>query len=219
MRPSKDLRRLQRSSLARVKLLRTYTSAELAGTPARRLDPAIAFVVIELDNLWAGVARSLFLSTAFGARDGSGHRLTLSRVTLARTVDDALTHAMRRCRKARYKPGSSGPWTWNDEPRWWDRHVLLDALDELGASNAQRVGAALSASPGVFAHLHAFRTFYAHRDEGTHSRLGPALQKLGFPTKHTASEALTSPAPAGARPQPLILDWLDDMRDTIELLV
>lgn len=227
MHATRDLRYLKRSGLTRTARLHAYMSRELAplaslGASRRShsADPAVAFVVIELDNLWAGIARSLFLSAAFCARDGAGNRLQLSNVARAKSTNDALTHAIRRCKKSEYT-GSNGPWTWSDEPRWWLPGTLLDSLDEIGASNHNQVSTALGASPGVFDHLHIFRNFYAHRDRGPRARLAQALRRLQFPTTYTATQALTSPAadPQGVRPQPMILDWLDDIRNTIALLV
>ena len=185
------------------------------------VDPAVAFVIIELDNLWASIARSFFLSVAFCARDGTGNRVKLSKATKARSTDEALTHAIRRCRPRRYKPGLNGPWTWSDEPLWWKPGTLLDAIDEIGASNYQQVSAAMSAAPNAFSYLHTFRNFYSHRGKGTRSEIVRDLRHLQFPTTYTATIALTSAmvAKGRVRPQPLVLDWLDDIRNTISLLV
>jgi len=185
----------------------------------RTSDPAIgiSFAVMELDSLWIGVSRSLFLSTAFTAKDGSGARLQLSKVPRAHDIDEALTHAIRRCTR-RYKPGSTGPWRWPDEPLWWKPQTLMDALDEIGASNYAQVVTALGIAPAVFADLHAFRNFYAHRGKDTRSLLVPVLRSLNFPTTETATRALSSPlitAASGVRPQPLILDWIDDIEATV----
>ena len=185
------------------------------------VDAAVAYVVIELDNLWSGIARSFFLSVAFCARDGMGGRIQLSRAVKAQSIDDALTHAIRRCKPWRYRPGSNGPWKWLDEPLWWNPNSLLDAMDEIGASNYQQVSMAMSASPNAFAYLHTFRNFYAHRGKGTRDEIVSDLRRLQFPTTYTATAALTSRVVANGqlRPQPLILDWLDDIWNTVSLLV
>ena len=224
MRPCKDLDSLQRSALDRTNRLHAYMSSVLTvGATAQRssVDPAIAFVVIELDNLWAGVARSFFLSVAFCARDGTGNRIQLSKATKARSRDEALTHAIRRCKPWRYRPGLNGPWVWQDEPPWWKPKTLLDSIDEIGASNYQQVIAAMSASPNAFSYLHRFRNFYAHRSRETRAAITGDLRRLQFPTTYTATIALTSPVllRGQIRPQPLVLDWLDDIRNTILLLV
>lgn len=224
MRPTRNLQNLQRSALVRTDRLHAYISPLLTEYYAARLrsvDSAVAFVVIELDNLWAGTARSFFLSAAFCAADGKGNRIHLSRAPRARTTDEALTHAIRRCKPSRYKSGQKGPWTWSDEPGWWNPTTLLKAMDEIGASNYPQVSAAMSTSPGAFGYLHTFRNFYAHRSEGTRADIIGGLRRLRFPTTYTATSALTAPRilPGLIRPQALILDWLDDVRNTISMLV
>ena len=185
------------------------------------VDASVGFVIIELDNLWAGISRSFFLSVAFCARDGNGIRVQLSKVSKARSTDEALTHAIRRCKPWRYRRGSNGPWTWRDEPLWWNPQTLLDAIDEIGASNYQQVSAAMSATPSAFSYLHTFRNFYAHRSKGTRTGIITHLRRLQFPTTYTATAALTTPIvqQGQIRPQPLVLDCLDDIRNTILLLV
>ena len=224
MRPTSDLQDLQRAGLARTARLHAYMSSVLIHSATLRpvpVDSAVAFVIIELDNLWAGMARSFFLSTAFCARDGWGGRIQLSKVPKARSKDEALTYAIRRCRKTKYMSGLNGPWQWFDEPYWWKPHTLLETLDEIGASNYQQVSAAMSAAPSAFAHLHRFRNFYAHRNRGTRSMILGDLRHFQFPTTYTATRALTSPmvGQGTVRPQPLIFDWLDDIWNTISLLV
>ena len=224
MRPTRDLQSLQRSALARTGRLHAYMSSVLTfgATPKPvPLDPAVAFVIIELDNLWAGIARSFFLSVAFCARDGTGSRIQLSKAAKAQSTDEALTHAIRRCKPWLYKKGRNGPWTWRDEPLWWKPGTLLDAIDEIGASNYQQVSAAMSVSPNAFSYLHTFRNFYSHRGRGTRTEIIGGLRRLQFPTTYTATTALTSPIvwQGNVRPQPLVLDWLDDIRNTISLLV
>ena len=193
-----------------------------ASTPIdAQTDAAVAFVVIELDNLWASIARSFFLSVAFCARDGTGTHVTLTQVPKAANEDEALSHAIRRCRNWKYRPGRTGPWRWSDEPPWWNPNTLLNALDEVGASNYMQVSTAMSAAPGTFSHLHCFRNFYAHRSKNTRAEIVPALRRLQFPMTYTATVALASQTMSRGivRPQPLILDWLDDIRNTISLLV
>ena len=228
MRPSKDLRKLQGTSLARVLRLRGGVRTVLLDAASAdsadlvlRTEPFVSFVIIELDNLWASTARSLFLSAAFCARDGCGSQVTLSEVPRPENTNEALAHAIRRCRPSRYREGSARQWTWSDEPLWWDQRTLLSSLEEIGASNLPQVASALSASPEVFSHLHVFRNFFAHRGKGTHERVMQSLRHLHFPRHYTATRALMAPARTqdGLRPQPLILDWLDDLHNTVDLLV
>ena len=224
VRPSRDLQSLQRSALARTGRLYAYMNSMLAvhATPnPLSVDNAVAFVIIELDNLWASVARSFYLSVAFCARDGTGKHVQLSKTTRAQSTDEALAHAIRRCKPRLYKSGLNRPLTWRDEPPWWKPRTLLDAIDEIGASNYQQVSAAMSVSPTAFSYLHTFRNFYAHRNRVTRTDIVGDLRRLQFPTNYTATTALTSPTvwQGQIRPQPLVLDWLDDIQNTILLLV
>lgn len=223
-----ELNKLQRAGLVRALRIRAQVADTVIkphpgcnGSSDSSMDRAIAFAVIELDNLWASVARSLYLSAAFCGVDESGARLHLSKVPTPTTTDEALTYAIRANRGKSFRKGSTGPWKWRDEPQWWDPSALIRSLDCIGASNLQTVTAALNANPDVFQHLHTFRNFYAHRNRDTRERLIPHLRTLQFPADVTATFALASPDPSSRdpRPQPLLLDWLDDVRRTIALLV
>ena len=178
-------------------------SSGLTGIRRREagLDLPIAYTVIELDNLWAGTAQSLFVSTAFEARDGSGQVVEWTKETPPKSVDEALKKSGVRFDK------------------WWMHRMLLRALRKVGASNESQVQAALNASPDVFEHLHTFRNFYAHRGSGTREKVQESLHQLRYSPRLTATEALSLPRPGRGRPQPLMLDWLDEMRIAIELLV
>lgn len=190
---------------------------DAATTPADqpRRDQLTAFCVVELYNGWYGFSRSLYVSACLGARDGSGSRVSLAKAPRSATDQDALTHAVRRCKPGRFK-GGRPPWRWLDEPSWANSAVLLSALDEVGAANYGIVSAALSqpgASP-VLDHLSDFRHFYAHRGEGTRRQasrhalsyaLSPILSPTELLNSHAAQNGLT-------RPQPVLMDWVDDLR-------
>jgi hypothetical protein len=121
---------------------------------------------------------------------------------------------LRTSRDAR--PGRFGPPAWLDEPSWARSSNLLNALDEVGAANYPLVSAALSL-PGanqVLDHLADFRNFYAHRGEDTRSRatqhaLAYALNPGLPPTSILQSHGLRNGA---TRPQPVLMDWVDDVR-------
>lgn len=218
MRPTRDLRRLRRAALSRLDRLSEYVF-DAATTPPNspRHDQLTALCVVEMYNMWFGFSRSLYISSCLGARDGAGVRLSLARVPRPPTAQDALTHAIRRCKLHRFKAKKgTPPWQRIDEPSWASTTVLLDALDEVGATNYVLVSGALSL-PGAaqtISHLPDFRHFYAHRGEGTR------LQAV----KHAPTYALSSQlAPTAllnsngmvagvARPQPLLMDWADDLR-------
>lgn len=225
MRQGRDLRRVQDSALGRISRLRAVAdlaaaSRSLKPSSLHQRDELVAFTVLELYNLWFGFSRALFLSTAFRARDGSGHRVVLSRVRSAASVDEALGHAIRRVKPRTFRQRQA-PWNWVDEPSWGVARVLLDSLDELGASNYVTVSAGLSASPTVFVHLAKFRHFYAHRGRETAVSLRGPIGSYAIPARTHPSEALMTAVTRGGitRPQPLLLDWCDAVRDAVELVI
>jgi hypothetical protein len=187
---------------------------------ARERETGVTHCVLELHNCWYSISRSLYLSSAFRARDGNGARITLAHVPQATSMDDALGHAIGRA-KPRLFSRRSPPWTWSDEPSWSKAKVLLDSLDELGASNLPTVTAALSLPGATIDNLGPFRNFFAHRGEDTARKLRPLLSRYAISPTLRATEALAMRAsgPQGQRPQPLLVDWIDDVRNVVALIV
>jgi hypothetical protein len=178
----------------------------------------VTFCTMELYNLWYAFSRALFLSSAFGARDGSGKPIALSVSPAPKSVDDALTHAIRRLRPQNRR---NPPWSWWDEPNWSKTRVLLDALDAIGSANRAQVSAGLSTQTAVFDYLFLVRHFYAHRGRETRQALHALAVSYSLPPALHPSQALLLPARLNGtiRPQPVLLDWIDDVRNSISLVV
>jgi hypothetical protein len=227
VKPSRDLRRLQDSGVSRVARLRDSVEECITSPVVRTSSDRDRYVsqgIIELHNLWYQFSRCLYLSSAFRARDGSGSRIALAKVGTARSMEDALTHAIRRTKIRAYqkKAGKASPmWTWSDEPPWASSKILLDTLDEIGASNYQTVAAGLSTPTAVAPHLTRVRNFYAHRSKGTSTNLGGVFNSYLLPANEHPSVTLLRHARSGGvpRPQPLILDWIDDIAGAITLVI
>jgi hypothetical protein len=220
MRNVRDLRRLQRAALRRLSRLRVTAEAAVTATPhTEERETGTTLVVIELYNCWYSVSRALYLSSAFRARGGDGKRITLN-VTASATVDAALTHAIAKT-KPRTAQLKRPPWSWADEPSWAKTSVLLDTLDAIGASNRPTVVTALGLPAKVLDHLPTFRHFFAHRNRDTARRLRPLIGSYAISPALRATEALSIPAggPGGRRPQPLLLDWIDEVNSVVEILV
>ena len=219
---------MQSVALRRLEALRSYTVNVLAqggqssgGYFAAGVDGNVAFVTIEAYNLWSSVARNLYLALALGTRDGQGGYVPVQ-IQRPTSEEEAIGHAVKRCRPGTFKrKQGKGPWRWQDEPDWWEPGHLLNSLDEIGSAHLQTVQASVSASPGAFMYLRSFRNFYAHRSRDTRQKLVPVLGQLQMPSRYSATEALVTRGRTrgGLRPQALILDWLDDVRDTVDLLV
>ncbi len=219
MRINRDLRSMQRTAVGRLRRLRDVAVACSSPTAAPRdRELGVTYSVVELYNLWYGFSRSLYLSAAFGARDGTGSRVALTVTPRPRTVEEALTHAIRL--RPSHKTRNP-PWRWQDEPSWARTKILLDSLAAIGASNGVQVSAALSSTSRVFDELEPFRHFFAHRGRDTRQRLPPVVRAHSIPVTLRPTEALLTPATVLGvlRPQPLLLDWIDDVNDVVNQAV
>jgi hypothetical protein len=221
MRPSLDLRILQSSALDRLE--RLHLGIDDALTSPEELDRVekdrlTSHSIVELYNLWFSFSRSVYLSSAFEARDGNGDRVALTLPKRCATVNDALTHAIHRV-KPHVRPKAS--WSWSDEPSWGVVRILLECLDEIGASNHGTVSAGVSTGTSVFSQLPKVRHFYAHRGEGTNRKIARTFTPYLMPANLHPSDALLRPAQMKGkpRPQPLLLDWVDDVRNAVSLMI
>ena len=219
MRLVGDLRKLRDTALFRVSRLRSVARRSVAPAPAsRNQDLQVAYCVIELYTLWHSFSRFLFLSSALGARDGGGVRVTTT-VPPPATVDAALTHAIRL--RSPSKKKKKPPWRWADEPPWAQPNVLLDSLAAVGASNRPQVSAGLSAPSTVFSGIVPCRNFFAHRGRDTLALFTPIMRNHLISSALRPTDALLSKAIVlgTPRPQPLLLDWIDEVANAIELMI
>jgi hypothetical protein len=196
------------------RVIRLRMLVSTAGVPVSSdLDRALSYVVIESANLWAQFCRAFYISTALRARDAGGHRIVLPPGTPPADVNDALTLAIHRIRPR--LRGKNGPWSHRDEPTWHDVSEFLKVMARLKPSNLGTIRAAVSYEPKTLSVLPTARNFYAHKGEATAVKARGIAARYGLSTRSSPSSLLCSRAPG--RPQPLILDWLDDLRETIKL--
>jgi len=221
MRVTSDLTRLQGTMLRRLDRLRLVATAAIPpSTRYGQRESYVTFVVIELFNCWHMFSRCLYLSTAFQARDRSGAAVSLT-VPRPANVDDALTLAIASLRPGVTKRGPM--WTWQEEPAWERTSVLLSALGLIGASNRPTVvsGLGVGGPTSVFVHLPTARNYYAHRGEETASRLPIIAGAYTIAPSRLGSQVLLAHASGsgGLRPQPLLLDWVDDIATAVTHVV
>lgn len=69
----------------------------------------------------------------------------------------------------------------------------------------------------MYRFLPLFRNFYAHRNDDTCRKTQTAARQLGIPSGRLRPSQLLSTPVAGAV-QPIRLDWLDDIRNLMDLL-
>jgi hypothetical protein len=221
MRPTRDLRRLGTSAANRLsRLRRSALRATAHGLAYEARDATVTYCVVEAFNCWHGFSRSLYLSSALGARDGNGRRIRAGKIPRPKTAADALTPAVRRRGRPRF-PAAGPPWRFSEEPPWANPSALLEVLDEIGASNRGEVARGVSLPTSVLDHLPIFRNFYAHRGRETVASARALAVPYGIspvlaPTQILLARASTA---SGPRPQPLLLDWIDDLAAVVDLSI
>lgn len=217
MRPSRRFTVLHKSAWARIQRLR-----RLAETACiRQFDEfananrEISYVAIELHTTISNFARAYYLSCTLKPITESGVRVTCS-LTGANFID-AIDASIKACKHMVWiKARGRKTWDRRDEPPWHLPSTLIDSGREIRCSNHASIVAAFALPTMVFNHLTKFRNFYAHRSYVTRALAQSlALHYSILPDQHP-SRILC--AAAYSRPQALILDWIDDILNVIDLL-
>jgi len=167
----------------------------------------IAFVSIELLNLWAGFCRAYYLSCALGTKDSDGTRVVHPHFSVG-SLDDAIALAVHKVDKR--TRSRSGPFGHYDEPSWHTLSQFQSVMRELNPSNLANVDAAVSQPNQVLRDLPAFRNFFAHRGESTATKTRDrARAYLVDPNQHPA-EILAS-YPSG-KSRTVLTNYLHEVR-------
>lgn len=211
MHPSTNFGRLKRTAGRHIARLRAQAveATKFGTSPA---DRELAYVVLETQNLWSNFVRSYVISCLFRPRRCSGGVVTIGNAAV-RTPGDIIQAAARAVKG----PTAPAPTNRREEPAWHDVAVLLKTCGYMQCSHQAHIESALSIPTRAFQDLPVFRNFYAHRNEET------AAKAIDLAARQYLIRGHTHPTPALAtpsyrRPQPLVLDWLDDIRAVIELL-
>lgn len=147
MNPSYRLDKLNTVARRRIARLRLIVSPlSLPATP--EADRAVAWAIIEADNLWAGFLRAYYLSAAIHARTASGGKIRLSSAAFP-DLQSALKFAAR-LKDPKFKKSIVSR---RDEPAWHNTTDFLKLLQKIGASNLPRVQAGLAYGTTFFNHL------------------------------------------------------------------
>jgi len=178
----------------------------------RRRDVWTAYLAIEVENTWSNFVRALYVSMADGVRLEDGGFTTL---TPRRTMNDAIGFAVQRWR-AKAAPKADGSWHRREEPAWHDTSTMLTLCRDLHATNLADVEAAFSSGTLVFTDLVVFRNYFAHRNQGTKQAARDLAPRYGIAASLTPAEILLSRALG--RPEPVLIEWIDDLIFTAEYL-
>lgn len=174
-------------------------------------DRLVSYTTMEALNMWGSFSRAYYLSCClYQARRTTGARVTLATGGITNTLD-ALFFAARVMRGAKRPPINR-----RQEPAWHDPNTLLKTFAVLNVSNLNQIQAAFSYSTSAFAHLPTIRNCFAHRNDETMYKVRDVARNLGVNPNQRACEIMCS-ALAG-RPQNILADWLDDLRNVSVLL-
>jgi len=217
MRPAQRFDTLYMAVSRRLSRLRNL--ADSASTrPASefsRTNMEISFVSIELHTTIANFSRAYFLSCTLNPLTMTGRRVNCH--SLIASYLDAIDASMKACKLSIWRK-SSGTKTWDrrDEPPWHQPETLIKSCQEIGCSHHSDILTAFAIPTQVFGHLTKFRNFYAHRNQSTIDIAKNLATSYSIPTTMHPTQILRSSA--YGRYQPLILDWVDDVRNIFEIL-
>jgi hypothetical protein len=173
----------------------------------------VSYITIELVNLWAEFCRAYYLSTAMHAKRLVGGPVTHAQASI-QLKDDAIRFA---CTTADPRlAGKPGPFTRWDEPAWHDVPVFRRLMTALSPSSLNNIYAALSQPVRVLPDIITFRNFFAHRSENTATKVRRLARRYRLQTDQHPVDTLASYPPG--RPQPLLVDFVDEMRLLIDAL-
>jgi len=123
---------------------------------------------------------------------------------------------MMTCKRRVWERGS---WDQRDEPSWGYAEVFVKSCEAIGCSNIDKIQSTFSIPTKVLEHLRVFRNYYCHRNNDTIKD----VRDLAFYYSISIPSNPSHPTdilllPAYNRPQALLLDWLDDIENYIDLL-
>jgi len=134
--------------------------------------------------------------------------------TMEQSIEEAII-AVRPSGTLR-RVAAGGKWSRKEEPKWYVDHSFRRVCQAAGFSNLADIENSFSAGYGVFIYLPVFRNYYAHRNEETLRKVQSIAPHYGIPATRRPSLILLTPPIH--RPQPLILEWLDELTFTADYL-
>jgi len=173
----------------------------------------MTYAIVNILNNWSQFIRAFYFSCVFGTYRRSS--LRVQSPTVFANMEAALGFAIQAFRP-HATPNVFGQWHRRDEPPWHDPNTLMQLAQLLAFQNQADIATAFSLQLRVFADLPIIRNFYAHRNLGTQTAAQAVALNYGIPTFHRATQmVLSNPV---LRPQPLIFEWIDELRITADFL-
>ena len=215
MRPVVRLRNLRLAVFRRAERF----ERQIATASLQPVDPQVDMLVsdacIGLLNTWSNFARAYYLSCFLLPRREGGGRITVAGAFTAFSFNDAIDHSIAILRPYK-KPRGGGVWDSRDEPTWHEASTLLKLSSSIGCSNSKDISDGLAGAPQVLRDLPTFRNFYAHRNRNTWESAMRLRHGYGIIARDRPTSVLLSCA--YGRPQPLLLDWVSELKDAVEYL-
>jgi hypothetical protein len=203
MNPTNHIPKLHKKAARRFLKLRNL-AAQACVLPFLQSDQVMSYVVIQFQTILSNFTRAYFLSCTLHPilLDGSYVSCDPSITSFSQALDAAM-------RKCKHKTWERGGWDRRDEPAWHRPETLINSCAEIKCSNYAQVVAAYSLPSNAFDHITKFRNFYAHRNDFTVGfAQSVANHYSSLPRQHPTTILASV---AYGRPQPLILDWVDEV--------
>jgi hypothetical protein len=205
MRATSDLSKFNSKAQYRIIRLRRLFDQAVNSGPIN--SPAVAYCVIELDNLVVSGLREFTVSSLCGARTATGAKIHVGRQfgheeeigAYIMSVVSSVAYAYRNSPQRLSR---------KDEPTIRDPRDTHKVLRACGATNEISLSNALSLNTSLFSDLATVRNFYAHRGFDTWRKVKTKAQAAGLFAISHADSYVTSILPM--RPVSVFEDWLDD---------
>lgn len=179
--------------------------------PFPESDLLISYVAIEFQTTLANFTRAYYLSCILKPVLKSGVLVRCD--PSITTFDGAINAAMKKCK---YNVWIKGGWDRRDEPAWHRPESLIKSSQAINCSHYAQIIAAYSLPVNAFDHITKFRNFYAHRNDYTVRFAQQVANHYSISPRQHPTKILVSIA--YGRPQPLILDWIDEVTNVIGFL-
>lgn len=217
MRPVRNFSNLFEAVSNRLNRLRNIADVATSRPAAEfgKTNLELSFVSIELHTTIANFARAYFLSCTL-------HPVTVGGKTVVchswiTNYSDAIDASMKACKPTIWTRASGRKsWDVRDEPPWHQSGTLIKSCQEIGCSHQPNIVAAFAIPTQVFEHLTKIRNFYAHRNQSTIRIARSLASSYSIATSNHPTQIIRMSA--YGRHQPLILDWIDDVRNIFDLL-